>query len=171
MSSASQSHSTSGGQFTPNLSQQTPSCTTVNSQSATSLFGIACSTPLVTQTQTINIHTHPGPLPTPNPFFVKFIQGNIRVCQGCRGSLKNLDNSLPKPPFELAVARFERRPYRDKSGEWRTPSQEQAAHYHLRLACVQAVTPEFTLNIPSDVLPNLTIVHKEYLRMVFKVQF
>ena len=167
VSSQPQSHSTTGSEFTP-LSQQPPSFTIVNSQSATSLLGIACATP---QTQTINIHPKPAPMPTSNPFFVKFIQGNIRVCQGCRGSLKNFDNSLPKAPFDLAVARFERRPYRDRTGEWRTPTQEQAAHYHLRLACIQAVAPEFVLNIPSDVLPNLTYIHKEYLRMVFNVQF
>jgi len=51
------------------------------------------------------------------------------------------------------------------------PTQEQAAHYHLQLACIQAVASEFVLNILSDVLPNLTNIHKEYLRMVFNVQF
>ena len=67
----------------------------VNSQSATALLGISCSTHFVTQSQTIHIHPQPGSLPTPNPF----IQDNIRVCQGCRRLLKNFDDSVPKPPF------------------------------------------------------------------------
>ena len=29
----------------------------------------------------------PPPAPNVNPFYLKFIKGNIRVCQGCRGSL------------------------------------------------------------------------------------
>ena len=142
----------------------------VNSQSATSISGISCTTPVVTQNQTINIHP-PLSLPTSNPFFLKFIQGNIRVCQGCRGSLRNLDGSLPQPPFDLAVARFERRPYRDKTGELRTPAREQAAHYHLKPTCIHVVADDIVLNAPSDIMPLLTDVHKEYLRLMFNVSF
>ena len=36
--------------------------------------------------------SNPSTPPTPNvnPFYLKFIKGNIRVCQGCQGSLKTL---------------------------------------------------------------------------------
>ena len=108
--------------------------------------------------------------PNCNPFFVRFIQGNIRVCQGCRSSLRSLNGGVPQPPFDLAIARFERRPYRDKSGDLKTPAREQAAHYHLKVPCVQAASPLFvprSLVIPQDIAALLTPIHKEYLRLMF----
>ena len=59
--------------------------------------------------------------PNVNPFYVKFIAGNIRICQGCKGSLKTSDNRIPTPPFDIAAARSENRPFRDASGNLITP--------------------------------------------------
>ena len=37
--------------------------------------------------------SNPPSLPAnPNPFYIKFISGNIRVCQGCKGSLQTAGN-------------------------------------------------------------------------------
>ena len=47
------------------------------------------------------------------------------MCQGCRSSLCLIGGGIPQPPFDLAIARFERRSYRDKSGELKTPVHEQ----------------------------------------------
>ena len=108
--------------------------------------------------------------PNINPFYIKFIEGNIRVCQGCRGNLRHSSGSIPAPPYDLCVARAERRSYRDANGVLRTPRKEQAAHYHINLCCIQAVCPNFapsTLSIPPDLVPKLGTVHKEYLRLIF----
>lgn len=116
----------------------------------------------------------PVAVPNTNPFYVKAIEGNIRVCQGCRGSLKGLNGSVPAPPFDMCSARSERRSFRDANGILRTPSKEQACHYHLNLTCIRAVASEFipsSLRVPPDVLPRLTNVHKEYLRLVFNLSF
>ena len=78
--------------------------------------------------------------PNTNPFYTKFMQGNIRICQGCRNTLRLLDGSIPAPPFDLVIARAERRSFRDKSGTLITPRQEQTCHYHLRLDCVSCGT-------------------------------
>lgn len=52
-------------------------------------------------------------------FFVRFINGNIRICQGCRGSLRLPDGSIPGAPNDITVVRLEKRPYFDKtSGMW-----------------------------------------------------
>ena len=53
----------------------------------------------------------------PNPFYLKFITGNIRICQGCRQSLRTSSGVIPDPPYNLVVARSEKRPYRDSSGD------------------------------------------------------
>ena len=78
-----------------------------------------------------------------HPFFVKCITGNIRMCQGCRSSLRSPGGGIPNPPFDLAIARFERTPYRDRNGELKTPAREQASHYHLNVVCVHVVSPSF----------------------------
>ena len=89
-----------------------------------------------------------------NPFFVRFISGNIRICQGCRGSLRLLDGSIPHPPNDIVVARLEKRPYFDKSsGTWCYPQKETNSHYHLKLACVVKAEPLFvpsTLQLPQN---------------------
>ena len=112
--------------------------------------------------------------PNTNPFYVRFIQGNIRMCQGCRSSLRLQDGSIPVPPFDMVIARAERKSFRDKNGELVTPRQEQTCHYHFRLDCVRAVEPNFVpmaLQVPQDVLPSLTVIHREYLRLVFGLIF
>ena len=89
-----------------------------------------------------------------NPFYVKFIKGNIRMCQGCRRPVKSMSGSIPSPPFDLVIARSERRSFHDKSGTLVTPLQEQTCHYHLSLQCVKAVEPHFVpfaLKVPVDV--------------------
>lgn len=116
----------------------------------------------------------PTQLPNTNPFYVKFICGNIRMCQGCRSSVRSRDGSVPAPPFDLVIARAERRTFRDKSGVLITPYREQASHYHIRLDCVRNVEPSFvplSLKVPQDVLPLLTGVHTEYMKLVFGLRF
>ena len=74
----------------------------------------------------------PPQAPNVNPFYLKFIKGNIRVCQGCRGSLKTSDGAVPSPPFDLTVARAEQRPFRDSSGDLITPKRPTVYHYHFK---------------------------------------
>ena len=110
--------------------------------------------------------------PNLNPFYVKMLGGNIRVCQGCRGSLRMRDHSIPAPPFDIVIARAERRQFRDSSGNLISPRTEQVVHYHMNFGCVKAVEPSFvpqSLKIPADISPKLTSVHKEYLRLVFQL--
>ena len=127
-------------------------------------------------TVTVSSPTPPTPSavqPNTNPFYVRFLQGNIRVCQGCRSTLRLSDGSIPAPPFNLVMARAERS-FRDKFGTLITPQKEQPSHYHLRLDCVRAVEPCFVglaLCIPQDILPLLNNIHREYLRLVFGLNF
>lgn len=107
-----------------------------------------------------------------NPFYVKRMNTRIRVCQGCRGSLKSVGGGVQHPPFDYCVARHERRPFTDrKSGELRTPSRETAAHYHLRVACIKAAEQSFvpmSLKLPGDL--QLTPIHEAYLRAEFGLE-
>ena len=110
--------------------------------------------------------------PNLNPFYVKMLGGNIRVCQGCKGTLRMRDHSIPAPPFDIVIARAERRQFRDAGGNLVSPRTEQVVHYHLNFSCVKAVEPTFvpqSLKVPADISPKLTSVHKEYLRLVFQL--
>ena len=130
------------------------------------------------QSQVHSVRLGPPPLisvveQNVNPFYLKKLTGNIRVCQGCRGSLRLADGSIPNPPNDLVVARLERRQFRDSSGTLKTPSRASAAHYHARLACVRAGDPSFiasSLLIPADVGTVLTAQHQELLLLEFGLQ-
>ena len=108
-----------------------------------------------------------------NPFYLKSLTGNIRVCQGCRGSLRAVDGSVPQPPYNVVIACREQRPFRDPTGILKTPSRPSAAHYHARLACIHAADPKFVSNslvVPGDVAAILTPQHHELLRFEFGLQ-
>ena len=100
-----------------------------------------------------------SPFCNTNPFYIRQIGGNIRMCQGCRGSLRSASGGVPNPPFDIALARLEKRQYRDKNGDLRTPVREQPFYYHLQVSCVKTVAPCF---IPSSVLVPADIhsIHK-----------
>lgn len=112
------------------------------------------------------------PQPCLNAFFLKLLSGNIRKCQGCKGSLRLQDGSVPSAPYDIVIARFEARPYPDKSGVMHTPSKATACHYHCRLCCVRAVEPSFlpsTLKVSVDIVPYLTMAHLNYLQLEFQL--
>ena len=82
----------------------------------------------------VSHHPNPSMHTQSHPFFVRFICGNIRTCQGCKGSLRLPDGSIPNPPYDIVVACLERRSYFDKScGEWCFPQRETNSHYHFKL--------------------------------------
>ena len=113
----------------------------------------------------------PTQTPNTNAFYVKKMNSRIKVCQGCRGSLKSGNGVIQYPPFDYCVARQERRQFTDRnSGHLRMPSRETAAHYHLRVACIKTEEPSFvpgSLQISDEL--NLSPVHEAYLHAEFGI--
>ena len=116
--------------------------------------GALSSFPVTTQHETAQSYERTNPClsgPPPlisnfssqnvNPFYLKKLAGNIRICQGCRGSLWSADGTVPNPPFDFVIARVEKRQFRDASGTLKVPAKPSAAHYHFRLACIRAIEP------------------------------
>ena len=90
----------------------------------------------------------------PNPFYLKFNTGNIHICQGCGQSLKTSTGSIPHLPYNLVIARADKRPYRDSSGELVTHSSYSNAHYHVAVSCICQLELMFQpsiLKIPVDI--------------------
>ncbi len=97
--------------------------------------------------------------------------GTIRICQGCRGTLRTKDGEIPSPPYNIVIARAERRRFRDpSSGNLITPNKETVSHYHCTIQCVRAVDPFFVplaLRVPSEIYSQLNAIHRDYLSGVF----
>ena len=148
--------------------------------------GTLSSFPVTTQHETAQSYgrTNPcssGPPPlisnfpsqNVNPFYLKKLTGNIRICQGCRGSLRSADGMVPNPPFDFVIARLEKRQFRDASGTLKVPAKPSAAHYHFRLACICAIEANFlpsSLVIPCDVSELLCPIHRQHLQLEFGFQ-
>ena len=94
----------------------------------------------------------PRPPPNCNPFYLKFITGNIRMCQGCRHTLRLADGAVPPPLNDLIIARAEIHPYR---------------HIWCIKAVVEPLFVPLSLRIPMDIYHQLTPIHWEYLRGTF----
>ena len=132
----------------------------------------ACTTLSSEPPPLIRFNTSPFQPAINNLFFVKVLGGNIRVCQGCRGSLRLTNGSVPSPPFDLVIARMEKRSYRDATGILKTPTRPSAAHYHLKITCVRGIEPNFiptpeNFQIPNDILPLLTFQHRQHFHVEF----
>ena len=106
-----------------------------------------------------------------NPCTLKFVSGNICICQSCRGSLRSDKGTPCSPTHDLCVARLEKRQYwNSTSSEWCVPSKETNSHYWARVACVQFAYPSLvpdSLVVPDNVSVKLNSVHKNYLSKEF----
>lgn len=106
-----------------------------------------------------------------NPCVLKFVSGNIRVCQSCRASLRSSDGSLQSPPRDLCVAHLGRRQYwNSTTNEWCVPSRETNSHYCASVVCIQYSFPNFvpsSLVVSEDIRSKLNTIHKNYLLKEF----
>ena len=89
-----------------------------------------------------------------NPFFIKLLTNRIEVCQGCRGSLKSPQGTIPAPPFNYCVARKEKRPYKDKDENMRISGNHCDTHYHIRINCLPEGFDKTFLQFPEDLPEN-----------------
>ena len=108
-----------------------------------------------------------------NPFCLKFIQGNIQVCQRCKNALRTVNGIILPPSFNLTIARAERRSFRDSSGQIVTPTKETMCHYHCSLPCIQMMMPNFhpdALYISHEIIERLDAVHiRRHLMYAFGI--
>lgn len=82
------------------------------------------------------------------------------------------DGSIPTPPYNIVIARMERRQFKDSTGALCTSSRPSAVRYHLKLACVRTVDPYFVssfLQVPLEIKSTLTSVHRCHLPVEFQL--
>ena len=68
-------------------------------------------------------------------------------CQGCKGSLRLDDNSIPPPPHDLIVSRLECRPFVTSEGTVKVPTKPNSSHYHFNVKCLTTADPNFSKQI------------------------
>ena len=106
---------------------------------------------------------------SPYPFTLKFINNRIQKCQGCKLDFCQ-SSSILQPPHDLIVARLERRPFVNTTGDLSTPWKPSHAHYHLDMGCIRAADNTFvpsSLAIPPSVEMQLLPSHKDKLQAKF----
>lgn len=95
-------------------------------------------------------------------FTFKLITNRISKCQGCKGSLRMDDNSLPQPPNDLIICRMECRPFISPDGTVKVPSKPSASHYHFNSECLSVASSNFdpsAIVLPEVVKKNLKPEH------------
>lgn len=110
------------------------------------------------------------PLPNVNPFFIKPMNNLIRLCHGCRGSLRDNKDEIPSPPYDFCIARKERNPFKHNSGKMMIPGKETDSHYHLKISCIKKSESNFKPSFLQidETLPGLTREHIDIIRSEFK---
>ena len=103
-------------------------------------------------------------------FFLKWVSRRISVCQGkCQRPMRNEEGRIYPPPYDLCLARKERRSYKSPVDGTTKLGKEGDCHYHLKKSCVDKADPPFQgeIVIPPEVTVRLTQAHKDILRNEF----
>ena len=102
---------------------------------------------------------------TSNPFYIRFLNGRIKVCAGCKGPhMKNADGGLLKPPHDICIAHKETITFLNPRTKLES-SKEGNCYYHVNKACLIKKHPQFSaaqLVCPDDII--LEDSHKMLLR-------
>ncbi|KAJ7323726.1 hypothetical protein OS493_031144 [Desmophyllum pertusum] len=95
----------------------------------------------------------------------------ISVCQGkCERPMRDEQGRMYPPPFDLCLARKERRSYRSPLDGMKKLDKESDCHYHLKISCVEKADPPYKgekINIPPEINVRMNQAHKDALRNEF----
>ena len=86
---------------------------------------------------------------TPEPFLIKFLNGRIKVCAGCKGPhMKDAKNGLLPPPHDICIGHCEPLTFLNPRTGLES-SKMGNAYYHVNLSCIKKKHPDF---IPSQLI-------------------
>ena len=100
-----------------------------------------------------------------DPFELTFMQGIVLKCYGCGHPYKEKHRKAPK---DVGFRHMECRPgYNRKNNEWYPKKVKKNAYYHLKLACIQKVHPNFqedSLLLREHIRKEMSPAHFQYIR-------
>ena len=99
-------------------------------------------------------------------FFVKFLNGRIKVCAGCKGpQIKGVHNEVLPPPHDICIVHSEPLTFiNPRTGL--EASKVGNAHYHVNYACIRKKHPNFTarcVSCPEGVMELMQPCHLKLL--------
>ena len=104
-------------------------------------------------------------------FFLKWASRRITVCQGkCQRPMRDEQGRIYPPPYDLCLARKERRSYRSPLDGMKKLGKESDSHYHFKRSCVENEDPPYQgerITIPPEVSVRMTQAHKDILQKEF----
>jgi hypothetical protein len=100
------------------------------------------------------------------PFLVKFLNGRIKVCAGCRGPYpKGINDEVLPPPHDICIVHSEPLTFTNPRTGLES-SKVGNAHYHVNQACIRKKHPKFTarfLSCPENMMKLLLPCHFKFL--------
>ena len=113
---------------------------------------------------------HQAPLKK-TEFFLKWVSRRITVCQGkCQRPMRDEQGRIYPPPYDLCLARKERRSFRSPLDGMKKLGKGSDCHYHFKRSCVENGDPPYQgerIIIPPEVSVRMTQAHKDILKTEF----
>ena len=103
--------------------------------------------------------------PLVEPFIIKFLNGRIKICTGCKGTyMKGSNGKVLKPPKDICISHKEQIVFTNPHSGLQS-SKEGNCYYHVNKSCILKKHPNFSpsqLVCSEDV--NLEDSHKKLLQ-------
>ena len=81
--------------------------------------------------------------PLVSPFYIKLLNGRIKICAGCKGPhMKGSDGRLLKPPNDICIAHREQIRFMNPHTGLQC-SKEGNCYYHINKSCIIKKHPNF----------------------------
>ena len=108
-----------------------------------------------------------GTTSTSEPFIVKFLNGRIKVCAGCKGPhLKGVNNELLPPPNDTCILHTEPLKYvNPRTGI--ESSKIGNAYYHINSACIRKKHPHFSPSLVSYSEEDINLMQPSHFKLLY----
>ena len=99
---------------------------------------------------------------------MKFLNGRIKVCAGCRGPyLKGIDNEVLPPPQDICIVHTEPLAFTNPRTGLET-SKIGNAHYHVNKACICKKHPNFAGHLVACTKEVLDLLLPCHFKLLFE---
>ena len=98
------------------------------------------------------------------PFTLKLRTKQIKICQSCRKDYEGENDTLG-----LVVAHLERKLITNPTTGIQFWGRESNSHYHANVMCLKKMCATFEIEVPKELIPELTILQKVYLMTCLQV--
>ena len=104
---------------------------------------------------------------TSGPFIVKFLNGRIKVCTGCKGpQLKGVNSELLPPPNDICILHTEPLKYTNPRTGLES-SKIGNAYYHVNSVCICKKHPKFSPSLVSCSTEDAKLMQPSHFKLLY----